>query len=96
MIERHYQRNASYQRPQLPVEERTVTDMADPDYFKKYMGQDKYYHDYVVFFQKEMEKKGWENVLNEYLFSGTEHADGLLSQVFAGAWLPLLERPPGC
>jgi hypothetical protein len=43
-----------------------------------------------------MEKKGWENVLNEYLFSGTEQADGLLSQVFAGAWLPLLERPPGC
>ena len=95
MIERQYQSNASYQRRNLPVEERTVTDMADPDHFKKYMGQEKYYHDYVVFFQKEMEKKGWENVLNEYLFSGTEHADDLLSRVFTGAWFPLL-RNPGC
>jgi hypothetical protein len=86
-IEEHYKRNSEYQRPPYPVEERTVTDMALPGHFQKYMAQEKYYHDYVIFFQKEMEAKGWENVLNEYLFSGTEQADDLLTRLFAGAYL---------
>lgn len=84
VIEKHYQRNAAYQRPQFPVEERTVTDMANPECFIKDMGQEKFYHDYLTFFQREMEKKGWENVLNEYLFSGTKQADDLLARTFAG------------
>jgi hypothetical protein len=84
VIEGHYRRNADYQRPQFPVQERTVTDMADPEHFKKYLGQGRYYHDYVTFFQKEMEKKGWENVLNEYLFSDTAQANDLLGRTLGG------------
>jgi hypothetical protein len=89
-IEAHYKRNSEYQRPPYPVEERTVTDMAVPGHFQKYMAQEKYYHDYVIFFQKEMEAKGWEIVLNEYLFSGTEQADDLFTRLFA---CPLLSFP---
>jgi hypothetical protein len=89
VIEKHYRRNAAYQRPQFPVEERNVTDMGNPEHFTKYMGREKYYHDYVIFFQREMELKGWESVLNEYLFSGTEQADDLLARTFAGELLPL-------
>ncbi|KIM99536.1 hypothetical protein OIDMADRAFT_42628 [Oidiodendron maius Zn] len=90
VIEKHYRRNAAYQRPQFPVEERTVTDMANQEHFAKYLGKETYYHDYVTFFQREMEKKGWENVLNEYLFSGTKQADDLLARTFAGLLHPLI------
>lgn len=58
--------------------------MANQEHFAKYLGKEKYYHDYVTFFQREMERKGWENVLNEYLFSGTKQADDLLARTFAG------------
>lgn len=61
--------------------------MANPEHFKKYLGKEKYYHDYLVFFQKDMEEKGWENVLNEYLFAGDERADDLLARTYAGELL---------
>jgi len=84
VIEKHYKENASYQRPAFPVEERILEDMANPENFNKYLGKEKYYHDFLVFWQNEMEKKGWENVLNEYVFSLNERADDLLGRVFAG------------
>src|SRR4051794_3139315 len=31
-----------------------------------------------------MEKKGWENVLNEYVFAGNERADDMLGRLYAG------------
>jgi hypothetical protein len=93
LIEKHYKLNTSYQRPQYPVEQSTVQDMTNPEHFKKYLGKDKYYHDYLVFFQKEMEQKGWENVLNEYLFAGDERADDLLTRTYAGE-LPLQRGLP--
>lgn len=58
--------------------------MTNPDYFKKYLGKERYYHDFLVFWQNEIEKKGWENVLNEFVFSGTEPADDLLTRLYAG------------
>jgi len=84
VIEKHYKKNASYQRPAFPVEERILEDMANPENFNKYLGKEKYYHDFLVFWQNEMEKKGWENVLNEYVFTFNERANDLLGRMFAG------------
>jgi len=58
--------------------------MTDPEKFKKYLGKEKYYQDFLVFFQNEMESKGWEEVVQEYLFEGTESADDLLGRLYAG------------
>jgi len=58
--------------------------MSDPGYFKKFLGKEKYYHDFLVFFQTEMEKKGWEQTLNEYMFAGDEQADDILGSMYAG------------
>lgn len=66
--------------------------MSDPEKFKKYLGKEKYYHDFLVFFQKEMEKNGWEDVLNRYFFAGTEEADDLLGRLFAGMFWSLYAR----
>jgi hypothetical protein len=44
----------------------------------------RYFHDYVAFFESEMDKKGWQAVVNEYLFSRDERSDDLLIRMFAG------------
>jgi hypothetical protein len=84
VIEARYKENANHQRPPFPVEERVLQDMSDPENFKKYFDQEKYYQDFLVFFQGEMEKKGWENVLNEYVFAGDERADEVFARLYAG------------
>lgn len=83
-IQRGYDHNKSYQRPQLPVNEKNVEDMADRNKFKKFLGKEKYFHDYEVFFRKEIEQKGWEAVLTEQLFARDEHAETMLTRMYAG------------
>lgn len=90
VIEKHYRNNACYQRPPVPLEERVVQDMSNPDHFQKYLGNEKYYHDFLVFFQMEMESKGYEEVLNEYLFAGNEKADDLLGRMYGGFFHPII------
>lgn len=58
--------------------------MSDSENFKKYLGKEKYHQDFLVFFEKEMEKKGWENVVNEYVFAGDARADDMLVRMYAG------------
>lgn len=62
--------------------------MSKPDMFLKFMGKERHYHDFVVFFVKEMEKKGWQHVVQEYIFSGDERSEKMLIQMFAGRFPP--------
>lgn len=64
--------------------------MHKPDRFKTYLGKEKYYHDFLVFFQKEIDEKGWQNVLNEYLFARDERADDMLVRLYAGFLHPII------
>jgi hypothetical protein len=82
--------NVSYQRPPEPLKESIVDDMHKPDRFKSYLGDEKYYHDFLVFFQKEINAKGWENVLNEYLFAKDDRANDMLSRLYAGFLHPII------
>jgi hypothetical protein len=84
VIEKRYRENASYQRPKMLSEDRPLEDLTKPEQFKKYLDNGKYYQDFLVFWQTEIEKKGWENVLNEYLFAEDEQSDGLLGRMYAG------------
>ena len=58
--------------------------MHDPAVFKKYLDNERYFRDYVVFFQREIEKKGVEGVVNEYVLKGDERADDMLGRTYAG------------
>ncbi len=58
--------------------------MHDPSRFKQYLGDEARYHDFLVFFQSEIDKKGWEAVLNEYVFQRDERADDMLVRMFMG------------
>jgi Questin oxidase-like len=86
-ITKHYELNKSYQRPAEKLEEEVVQEMHDPAKFKECLGKEEFYHDFVVFFQKEMESKGWEAVVNEYLFKGDERAEDMLVRTFSGPYI---------
>ncbi|QDS68659.1 hypothetical protein FKW77_001977 [Venturia effusa] len=80
-IQKQYDQNKSYQRAPLPVKAEDVEALHDPAQFKKCLGKEKYYADYLAFFKREMEREGWHNVVNTYLFKGDEQADDLLRRV---------------
>ncbi|KAK3624550.1 hypothetical protein LTR22_023915 [Elasticomyces elasticus] len=52
--------------------------------FKSYLGKEQYYHDFMVFFQDEMEKTSMPEVVNKYLFAGDQRADDLFFRSWAG------------
>jgi hypothetical protein len=80
----------SYQRPPVPLKQSIVTDMHDPKKYKTYLGSEKYYHDFLIFFQEEIDQKGWQEVLNQYVFNGDERADDMLVRMFSGILHPII------
>jgi hypothetical protein len=64
--------------------------MHDPERLKSYLGQEKYYHDFLVYFQQEINENGWQRVLQEHLFAETEHADDMLVRMYAGFLHPII------
>ena len=83
--------NVSYQRPPVPLKSLVVEEMkSDPKKYKKYLGSEKYYHDFLVFFQEEIDEKGWQTVLNDYVFKGDDQADDMLVRMFGGILHPII------
>jgi hypothetical protein len=64
--------------------------MHKPERFKTYLGNEKYYHDFLVFFRQEIEAKSWQAVLNEYLFANDERANDMLCRLYAGFLHPII------
>ncbi|KIV86432.1 hypothetical protein PV11_02044 [Exophiala sideris] len=89
-IQHGFDINKEYQRPQYPVEKQNVQEMSDPTKFKNFLGKEQYFHDYEIFFRKEIEEKGWETVLNEHVFAREDHAESMLVRMFAGFLHPLI------
>ena len=89
MIERHYRANTSYQMKPKPLREENVKAMGEPEGFKKFLGKTDYTHDYIEFFHRELEAKGVEAVLQEYLFSRSELAEDMLARLYGGMSLYL-------
>jgi hypothetical protein len=89
-LQRHYTTNATYQRPSPPIHKKDIEAMSDPAKFKEFLGRQESYHDFLIFFQREIEANGWQAVVNEYLFKGDERADGMLARMFAGFLHPII------
>lgn len=49
-----------------------------------YLSKGKYYPDFLKFFQDEIQEKGWEKVLLEYVFKGDERSEAIFGRLFAG------------
>lgn len=89
-FEQHYKRTATNKRPMPELHEDVVKEMADPTKFMKYLGQQDHYNDYLTFFAREIEAKGWEKVIAEYCFARDERAEDMLGRLFMGFLHPLI------
>lgn len=87
-----YDSNANYQRPQFPVDKDTVASMSDPKNFAKYLANERYFHDFEIFFRKEIEARdgNWQAMLNEHLFGPSPQAQDLLGRMYAGFYHPII------
>jgi hypothetical protein len=68
------------------VDEGVVNTIIEKHEFKDYLGKEQHYSDFRVYFQREIDAKGVEAVVNEHLFAGDEHAEDLLVRTFSGTF----------
>lgn len=80
-----YERNQSYQRKAIPVNVEVVEKLNETGYFKEYLGKGKHYPNFLSFFQRQIEEKDVDAVLDEYVFAGNERAENMLCRVWGGA-----------
>ncbi|KAI0515408.1 HypA protein [Xylaria bambusicola] len=90
-IQMAYDDNTNYQKAQYEVHPDQVKELKDFEVAKTKLGKEEYYTDFLAFFQNEIEEKGWQAVLNEYLFKGDERSEDLLVRMFAGFLHPLIQ-----
>jgi len=89
-LQKAYSSNDTYQRHAVPVESSIVSQLNDPEAFKACLGKEEHYSDFLFFFQSEMEKHGWQRVLNTRLFANTSMSNDLFGRLFAGLLHPLI------
>lgn len=74
------------QRAMPPLDENTVSLLADKTYFKSQITNIDQYTNLLRFFEKEIDSRGWKDVVNEYVFSRDEVAETLLPLMYDGAY----------
>jgi hypothetical protein len=52
--------------------------------WKECLGKQKHFHDFEEYFQRRIDEKGWQGVVREALFAGTERSEDLLIRMFGG------------
>lgn len=90
VIQKHFETNSTYQKPLKPLHPEVVEEMFTKEGFKKYLGKMDHVHDYIEFFSREIEKKGVEDVVHEYVFAGDSRADDMFSRMFMGFLHPII------
>ncbi|KAG7287776.1 hypothetical protein NEMBOFW57_007291 [Staphylotrichum longicolle] len=89
-LQRAYDDGVAIQRPIPPLDKAAVQALHDPDTFRKHVGDLNHYTNYLVFFKEEIATKGWQAVLQEYVFSGTPNAETIFVQLYEGAFHPII------
>ena len=59
-------------------------DERDWDKAKKRLAKEQYYSDWLMFFQHEIERLGWQKTLAEYMFKGDERSQDMMVRMYAG------------
>ncbi|KAI0908992.1 HypA protein [Ustulina deusta] len=90
-IQKGYNDNTDYQKTSYRVHRDQIEELKDFEVAKQKLGKEEYYTDFLLFFQNEIEEKGWQAVLNEYLFKGDERSEDMLIRMFAGLIHPIIQ-----
>lgn len=82
--------NRGYQAPidlsqgKAKAEAAPNLDLSDPALFDQCLGREDAYADFLRFFENEIEKKGVEAVVREYMLKGDERADDIFCRMYTG------------
>ena len=87
-MQKNYNENMSYQRPPPPLRDHLAQELHDPKVFIANLHKGNFYPDYMTFIAREIEKQGYENVVNEYLFREDERANIMFNRLYAGKLWP--------
>ncbi|EME39560.1 hypothetical protein DOTSEDRAFT_38729 [Dothistroma septosporum NZE10] len=89
-LQREYTSNSSYQRPARKPDPTALRDLSNPQAFISHLGPEEHYNDFLEFFQAEIDKTRWQDVVNKYLFTGDERAETMLVRMYAGFLHPII------
>ncbi|KUI64699.1 Oxidoreductase AflY [Cytospora mali] len=89
-LKRAYDDGEGIQRPLPPLDLAVVDTLGDPDHFRARMNQLPEYTNFLCFFEREIDAKGWREVVGEYCFSRTPLAEYMLAQLYEGLFHPIL------
>ncbi|KAF3384872.1 Oxidoreductase AflY [Penicillium rolfsii] len=83
-IRSQHDRNSLYQRGPMEIQTTLVEDMAEPTVFKRCLGREENFLNFCLFFEKEIDRIGYQAVFQKYLVGGTEMADDILCRIYMG------------
>ncbi|KAJ5124900.1 uncharacterized protein N7515_008725 [Penicillium bovifimosum] len=83
-IRSQHDRNSLYQREAMTIQETLVDDMSDPLVFKRCLGREENFLNFCRFFEDEINRIGYQEVLQQYLVNGTAVADDILCRYVHG------------
>lgn len=89
-IERAYDDGVGIQRPIPDVDAKMVEMLWDDEVMYETLGTITQYTTFLVFFQKHMEKHGWKQTVNKYVFSRSKVAEKMLARMYEGAYHPVI------
>ncbi|KAK0653539.1 Oxidoreductase AflY [Lasiodiplodia hormozganensis] len=89
-LQRMNDSQVTMQVPRQPQVDRIPKDLSDPTTFIECMSKPEFFHDYVLFFEAEVDKKGVGPVVREYLLSDTPIAKEMLPRLYASFLHPLI------
>ncbi|KAK4139506.1 oxidoreductase AflY [Dichotomopilus funicola] len=89
-VQRAFDDGVAIQRPIPPLDTAVAHDLKDPSTFAAHIGDINQYTNYLAFFEQEIAAKGWREVLQEHVFSGTPNAERIFAQLYEGAHHPII------
>ncbi|KIX06633.1 uncharacterized protein Z518_04609 [Rhinocladiella mackenziei CBS 650.93] len=85
-----YSLNAPGQRPKGDPSDAALAELSELSIFRKRLGNESYYAEYLKFFTDEISKHGVEATLNRFCFCGDELAEDLFPRLFGGLLHPII------
>ena len=89
-LQRAFDDGVPIQRPIPEVDYQLVRELSDEGKFYETIGQITQYTSFLVFFQQQIEEKGWRSVVTEYCFSRSRVAEVMLARLYEGAYHPII------
>lgn len=85
-----FEDNLPGQRPLPPADEEVIRSFCDGAKIYEKIGDMTQYTNYLIFFERLIEERGWKDVVNEYCFSRSKVANAILIRMFDGAFHPII------